>query len=199
MGDALHPNARRIGYARVSTNEQSLDIQIEALKKAGVHPDDIHVEKVSGVSHRRPKLKWMISCLEPGDECYVWKIDRLGRGTVDILTTIEAIRATGARFRSLTEAIDTEGVMGNALMLMAAVFAQIERDLIKQRTAAGVARAMERGVKFGQEQKLSGKQVGQAQRMRDSGRAVREIAEHFAVSHTTIYNHTRGPRRPRKT
>lgn len=190
--------AKLIGYARVSTEEQSLDMQIKALERAGVEPDDIFVEKVSGAASKRPKLAEAISDLRPGDVFVVWKLDRVGRSMIDLLKRMNQIDEAGAKFKSLTEQIDTGTPVGNLLLHVLGAVAQFERDLITERTRAGVKRAQERGVRFGQPPKLSKKQVAEAQRLRKSGVSVREIAKQLNVSAQTIYVYTVGPTRFRR-
>lgn len=188
---------RLIGYARVSTVEQNLDMQIEALKRAGVDPGDIYVEKVSASSTRRPKLAWVLEHLRRGDTLIVWKFDRLARSMVQMLNLTKQLDELGVSFKSLTEHVDTSTPGGTMMFHMLAAGAQFERDMIRQRTRAGVEAARERGVKFGVDPKLSKTQVEQAQKMRDDGMPVLKIAKHFKVAHTTIYGWTKGKKRPR--
>lgn len=187
-----------IGYARVSTEEQNLQMQIDALVKAGVHRDAIHVEKVSGAAAHRPKLEWALGNLRDGDTLVVWKMDRMARSLVDLLNKMEQLRKAGASFVSLTEKIDTNTPGGRLVFHVLGAIAEFERDLIRERTRAGVKAAMKRGVRFGQEPKLSPKQVEQAQKMRDNRMSIRAIGEKFDVSHSTIRNWTTGPGRSRK-
>lgn len=173
-------------------------MQIEALHKAGVHKDSLHVETVSGAASRRPKLEWALKTLRPGDTFTVWKMDRMARSLVDLLKRMETIRAEGAQFRSLTEQIDTNTPGGRLVFHVLGAIAEFERDLIRERTRAGVKAAMARGVQFGVAPSLDRKQVKAAQQLRDAGRSVREIAKQFKVSHATIYAWTSGPGRKRK-
>lgn len=189
---------RFVGYARVSTVEQNLDMQIAALERSGVDPRDIHVEKVSASSHRRPKLAWMLASLRRGDTVVVWKFDRIARSMVQMLKITEQLEADGVGFRSLTEQVDTSTPGGRMMFHMLAAGAQFERDMIRQRTQAGVEAAKARGVKFGVDKKLSDDQIKQAQKMRDDKVPVIKIAKHFKVAHTTIYGHTKGKTRPRR-
>lgn len=187
-----------IGYARVSTAEQSLNMQIEALTKAGVMKDNLHIEKVSGAAAKRPALDWALETLRPGDTFVVWKMDRMARSLVDLLNRMEKLHKEGANFRSLTEQIDTATPGGRLIFHVLGAIAEFERDLIRERTRAGVKSAMARGVKFGVEPLLSGKQIEKAQKMRNAGKSAREIALALGCSHSTIYNWTTGPKRPRK-
>src|ERR1700694_2868932 len=119
----------KIGYARVSTVEQNLDLQLQALKKAGCQK--IFREKVSGVSRQRPEFQRMMDQLRPGDIIVVWKLDRLARSTRDLLEPVETMRSAGARFQSLSEPwADTTTHAGKMIMTMFAGIAEFERDLI---------------------------------------------------------------------
>ena len=189
---------RLIGYARVSTEEQNLDMQIQHLEKAGVPRSSIHVEKVSAAVSRRPKLEWAIEGLREGDTLVCYKMDRIARSLADLMKRIKQIEDSGANLRSSTENIYTTTSCGRLIFHVLGALAEFERDLIRERTRAGVKAAQERGVRFGVNPKLSPKQIAEAQRMRDRGQSVYAIAKHFDVAHTTIYNWTSGPKRPRK-
>lgn len=173
-------------------------MQVEALKRAGVHPDALHVEKVSGAAANRPVLEWALDELRPGDTFVVWKLDRMARSLTDLLNKMEQLRKAGASFRSLTEQIDTTTPGGRLIFHVMGAIAEFERDLIRERTRAGVRAAMERGVRFGPKRLLSPKQIKEAQAMRKRGLSLRAIGKHFGVSHTTIEDYTVGPGRRRK-
>lgn len=175
-----------------------MQMQIEALKRAGVNADHLHIEKVSAAASKRPKLEWALETLRPGDTFTVWKMDRMARSLVDLLNRMETIKRAGAQFQSLTEKIDTNTPGGRLVFHVLGAIAEFERDLIRERTRAGVKAAQARGTQFGVDPKLSDKQVEKAQTMRDAGKSAREIALKFGVSHSTIYNWTRGPGRRRK-
>lgn len=187
-----------IGYARVSTAEQNLEMQIEALRKAGVPPDSIHVEKVSGAAAKRPKLDWAIDSLREGDTLVVWKLDRMARSLSDLINRVEQLRLAGAGFKSLTEQIDTTTPAGRFMFHLFGAVAEFERDLIRERTRAGVRSAAERGVKFGRDPIMSAKQIKKAQALRTKGMSIRKVAKEFGVSHSTIRNWTVGAGRPRR-
>lgn len=189
---------RLVGYARVSTAEQSLDMQIEVLSKAGVHSDHLHIEKVSAARSKRPKLEWALKTLRPGDTFVVWRLDRMGRNLADLQSKMDIITGEGARFLSLTENIDTTTPLGKLYFQLAGAFAEFERNVIVERTRSGVREAMAKGTKFGVDRKLSDKQLAQAQKWRDAGVPVRTIANRLSVSHATIYDWTAGASRPRK-
>lgn len=191
------PTGCRVGYARVSTTEQNLDMQVEALLNAGVHKDHIYIEKVSGAAIKRPKLEWAFDSLRPGDTLVVWKMDRLARSLIDLLGKMKRLEEAGVEFVSLTEKIDTTTPGGRLIFHVLASIAEFERDLIRERTQAGVRAAMARGVKFGQDPILSPAQRKQAQKLRDKKVSLRLIAEQFDVSHSTIRAWTVGPGRTR--
>lgn len=144
-----------VGYARVSTAEQNLDMQIDALVRAGVHRDNIHTEHVSGVNRRRPGRDMALKACRPGDTLVVYKLDRVGRNARDLLAFIDRVEAAGVKFRSLSETIDTGTPMGRVVFLMLAAFAQFERDVIAERTKRGMDSAKARGQKFGAPEKVT--------------------------------------------
>jgi DNA invertase Pin-like site-specific DNA recombinase len=176
----------KIGYARVSTLDQKLDLQMQALRKAGCKK--FFREKVSGASRQRPEFQRMLEQLRAGDTIIVWRLDRLARSTRDLLETMEAIGEGGARFQSLSEPwADTTTHAGKLIMTVFAGIAEFERDLIRERTKAGRDAARDRGVSFGRPRKLNPEQVKLAQRLISEGKSVRQIAETFNVHAATIY------------
>jgi len=144
-----------IGYARVSTDEQNVDMQVSALIRAGVPETHIFTEKLSGVATKRPKRALAAKACRKGSTFVVWKLDRVGRSLLDLLEFIQALEKRGVYFRSLQDAIDTSTPAGRMMLAVAGAFAQFERDIIAERTRAGVHRAMERGVKFGRAAKIT--------------------------------------------
>ena len=138
-------NQNLIGYARVSTDDQKLDLQLNALKRAGVPEDHTFMEHISGVSTRRTEFKKALQHLRRGDTLVVWKLDRLGRSLKELVELAEDFKERGINFHSLTEHIDTASAMGNMVFNIMATFAQFERDLISERTKAGLQAARERG------------------------------------------------------
>jgi DNA invertase Pin-like site-specific DNA recombinase len=176
----------RIGYARVSTLDQKLDLQMQALKKAAC--TKIFREKASGASRERPELQRMLDQIREGDTVVVWKLDRLARSTRDLLETMETIREGGGRFQSLSEPwADTTSHAGKMIMTVFAGIAEFERDLIRERTAAGRVAAKNKGVRFGRPRKLNPQQAKLAKRLLDEGKLVSEIAQTFGVHIATIY------------
>lgn len=161
---------RKIGYARVSTHDQNPDMQIAALKAYGVPEELIFVDRASGGTMKRPMfIRAMKTCQHEGSEFVVWKLDRLGRTLGGILETLETLTDRGVEFVSLTERIDTKGPMGKAMIRLLAVFAELERDLIRERTKAGIARARERGEKGGRPVAMTPDRVEKAKEMLAAG------------------------------
>jgi len=176
----------KIGYARVSTEDQKLTIQLEALKKAGC--TRIFREKVSGAYRDRPELNRMLDQLRQGDVVTVWKLDRLARSTHNLLEIVETIGNSGARFQSISEPwADTTTHAGKMIMTIFTGIAEFERDLIRERTGAGRADAKKRGVRFGRPQKMNVEQQKLAQRLIKEGRSVSEVARTFSVHPATVY------------
>ena len=197
MGVTLK-GGRILGYARVSTEDQNLEMQIAALKRADVHTNHLFVEKVSGSSKRRPQLELLLKSLRPADRVVFWKFDRIARSMQDLLSKIERIKEAGAEFVSLTENVDTSTPGGQFMLHLLAAFSQFERDLIRQRTKAGVEAAKARGVKFGQPKKIQDRNtVRQMQKWKRERVSLREISERLRaigikVSYTTIDKYIRG-------
>lgn len=196
MSDAVKPDGpkgRLIGYARVSTAEQSLDLQINALTEAGVHPDNLHVEKVSGVSSMRHKLDACIMDARPGDTILVWRLDRFGRSMLDLLGKIEELNKRGVGFRTTQGDIDTTTANGRLILHIYGALAEFERNLIIERTKAGVKAAKARGVKFGRERALTDEQIRNARAMLKAGQSVRSVAKYYGVTTMTIYKWAKRP------
>jgi DNA invertase Pin-like site-specific DNA recombinase len=176
----------KIGYARVSTVEQNLDLQLQALKKAGCKR--IYQEKISAGTRNRPEFQRMLDQIRAGDTIVVWKLDRLARSTCDLLETMETIQQAGGKFQSLSEPwADTTTHAGKMIMTIFAGIAEFERGLIRERTSAGREAARKRGVRFGRPPKLTPEQENLARRLVSEGKAVRELAVAFKVHPATIY------------
>ena len=174
-----------LGYARVSTQDQHLTGQIEALTAAGATP--IFKEKISGVRADRPQLAKLMASLKAGDVVVVTKLDRLGRSTRELLDLFERIGKAGASVRSLGDPLwDTSSSQGRLLSTLLAAIAEFERDLIRERTGEGRKRAMAKGVKFGRRPKLSDYQRKEALRRRAAGETLTEIAKSYAVDTSMI-------------
>ena len=179
----------KIGYARVSTDEQNLDLQRDALLKAGVGAKDIYTDKVTGVKAERPGLNQALSHLRDGDTFIVWRLDRLGRSLKHLIETVTALKEQGVSFKSLTENIDTSTATGNLVFQIFGALAEFERNLIKERTVAGLDAARARGRKGGRPRRNpdSGR-VALAKRLyRDRTISVPEILKTLNISKATLY------------
>ena len=174
-----------IGYARVSTDDQSLDSQTDALSAAGA--EKVFADRISGSRRARPELDKMLEQLRDGDVVTVTKYDRLARSLKDLLEIVETIRGRGAGFRSLAEDIDTTTPAGRLVFHVFASIAQFERERISERTREGLASARKRGRIGGRPPALSALQKVEVRRMRDNEhRSVAEIARLFGVSQRTV-------------
>ena len=142
----------RIGYARVSTQEQETRAQLDALAKAGV--EFVHEEKRSGATLRRPVLDKLLRNLKRGDTLVVYKLDRIARSLKHLLGIIERLQDHGANFESLTEHIDTNTPSGRLMLQMPGAFAEFEREMIRERTRAGMQAAKRRGIRLGRPRSL---------------------------------------------
>lgn len=174
------------GYARVSTQEQETHAQTDALSKAGV--GFIFSEKRSGgTTVGRPQLEIMLRKLKPGDQVIVYKLDRIARSLKDLLRIIERIEEKGAQFRSLTESLDTTTPAGRMLFHMVGAFAEFERELIRERTRAGMEAAVKRGVKLGRHYAMSRDNEAEALRLWYSGTMTKSaIARMYGVHMSSI-------------
>jgi DNA invertase Pin-like site-specific DNA recombinase len=174
-----------IGYARVSTDSQSLEAQYSALTGAGA--EKVYSEKVSGAVTDRKALARAIAALDAGDVLLVTRLDRLARSTRDLLNTLDGIASAGAGFRSLADHwCDTTTPHGRLMLTVLGGLAEFERELIKARTAEGRQRAKARGVRFGRKLKLTRHQMLEALARREAGEALAEIGRSYNVSHSTI-------------
>jgi DNA invertase Pin-like site-specific DNA recombinase len=175
----------QIGYARVSTDGQTLDAQQASLKQAGA--EKVYSEKISGVVTDRRQLKKAIDSLNEGDLLIVSKLDRLARSTRDLLNTIATITDRGAGFKVLDNpAMDTTSAHGRLLLNILGSIAEFERELIRSRTGEGRARAKLRGVRFGRKPALTQFQREEAIARRANGETLTDIARSMNVSHSTI-------------
>lgn len=175
-----------VGYARVSTDEQNLDMQIAALVRASVDPKVIFSETISGVATKRPQRDFAVRQCREGSTLVVWKLDRVGRNLLDLLNFVQGLEKQGIGFRSLQDNIDTTTPAGRVMLAMLGAFAQFERDLIQQRTKAGVARAKERGVKFGQPSKWTPEMIKKVEAGIRAGKRVAEVAHDVGLAEATI-------------
>jgi DNA invertase Pin-like site-specific DNA recombinase len=175
----------KYGYARVSTDGQSVDAQVRQLKAAGCKT--VFREVASGAKSDRSQLRRLLNQLEVDDVVTVTRLDRLARSTRELLNTLATITTKKAGSRSLGDTwADTTTSHGRLMLTVLGGLAEFERDLIRSRTGEGRARAKERGVKMGRKPKLTPHQRAEAIKRRDRGEAVREIARTFGVHHATI-------------
>jgi DNA invertase Pin-like site-specific DNA recombinase len=173
------------GYARVSTDGQTLDAQIVQLKVAGA--EKVFREKVSGARADRAQLARLLRALSDGDVVLVTRLDRLARSTRDLLNTLAAIAEKGAGFRSLGDTwADTTTPHGRLMLTVLGGLAEFERELIRARTGEGRERAKARGVQLGRKPKLTVHQKREALLRREAGEPLAEIARSYAVHHSTI-------------
>lgn len=182
-----------IGYARVSTQDQTPELQLDALR--GVGCEKIFTEKASGSQRDRPQLKAALEYVRSGDTLVVWKLDRLARSLKQLIETVEQLKERDIDFRSLTEAIDTATPGGRLTFHIFAALAEFERSLIQERTQAGLASARARGKKGGRPPALSSDDVLVAKALlRDHAISVEEVAKRLNVSPSTLYRHFPGGR-----
>lgn len=179
---------QRIGYARVSTDDQNLNLQRDALHKAGC--DVIYEESVSGKSANRPELDNCRKALRKGDTLVVWRLDRLGRSLPDLVHIVGDLEQTGVAFESLTEKIETSSAAGRLVFHVFAALSEFERNLIRERTQAGLAAARARGRSGGRKPKLDASQMREIKALlRDPTIPVGDVAKKYGVSRTTLYKH----------
>jgi DNA invertase Pin-like site-specific DNA recombinase len=178
----------QIGYARVSTTDQSLDLQIDALKRAGCDLifDD---HGISGVQTERPGLSKAFAQLGPGDTLIVWRLDRLARSMRDLVDTVTVLHERGIVFRSLSEHIDIGSAFGEFALHVLGAAAHFERALIIERTKAGMEAARERGAKFGRKPALTGEDLHEALFLIDGGLCVEKTARQLGIGRSTLYRY----------
>lgn len=187
----MHTGPTLLGYARVSMADQDPRMQIDALVKAGVPETNIYYDTASGGTVSRDALKRLLRELRPGDVVVVWKFDRLSRSLADLIMLIGLIHRRGAKFRSLTEAIDTTGPMGELFLHMLGSFAQFERAMIRERTMAGLERARAEGRLGGRRPSFTNEQIRSAKELRDHGASWRKAAESIGISVTRLQSRIR--------
>jgi len=180
-----------VGYVRVSTDEQNEDMQAYALRRAGVHSENIHSDVgVSGAAARKPAREMALRQLRPGMTLVVWKLDRVSRDLLDLLTLLQDLDRNGIGFKSLQESIDTSTPMGKVMLAVLGAFAQFERDTARQRTIAGIALAKERGVQFGQPTKITPEVRTKVNAWFREGCSVSQIVKRLKVDGTKLAEST---------
>lgn len=174
-----------IGYARVSTQDQNLELQREALARAGCQK--IFEDKVSGARTERPGLTKAFEMLREGDTLVVWKLDRLGRSVKQLVDLVGELSKQGTQFKSLTDAIDTGTPSGRFFFHVMASLAEMERDLTIERTRAGLEIARQLGRKGGRKPKMTDSKIESARKLLASGVPPRDVARNLGVSIPTLY------------
>jgi DNA invertase Pin-like site-specific DNA recombinase len=174
-----------IGYARVSTEDQSLDLQLDALRQAGC--ERVFTDKASAAKTHRPGLSEAQSHLRAGDLLVVWKLDRLGRSVKGLVNLVGELDQQGVQFRSLTDGIDTTTPHGRFFFHMMASLAQMERELTAERTKAGLDAARRRGRMVGRKRRMTPSKIESAKQLLGGGMSPREVAHNLGVSIPTLY------------
>ena len=181
----------KIGYARTSTLDQHLDLQLDALKNCGC--EKIFQEKISSVKDKRPQLGNCLQALRNGDTLYIWRLDRLGRSLKDLITIVNQLQEIGCELVSIKESIDTSTTAGKLTFHLFASLAEFERELIRERTQAGLSSARARGRLGGRPEKLTDNEKQMIrQLMSDRHSSATNIAKQFGVSRATIYKVSKG-------
>ncbi len=184
----------RIGYARVSTRDQNLDLQLDALRKAGCTDTYIYKEEITGAARERPQLQKLREQLREGDVVVVWKLDRLGRSLADLVHLVTEIQEKGAGLLSLNDNIDTTTPQGKLTFHIFAAIAEFEREIIRERTNAGLASARARGRKGGRPPGLSPEakiKAAAATSLYQQKKSVAVICNTLSISKKTFYKYIR--------
>ncbi len=186
----------KLGYIRYSTHRQDGSLQHDAMDKAGVKKRDRYTDNgVSGARTSRPGLDALLDDVEPGDTIVVYKLDRLGRSTAHVAQLVKDLTAQGVFIESISDGLNSSTATGRAMLQMLAIFAEMEREFISERTTAGLAVAKANGRTGGRPKVTDPKQARQAQALRDAGESVPEIARTLGVSAATVYRITKGKAR----
>ncbi len=186
-----------IGYARVSTHEQTLDLQLDALKSLGCSEDRIYTDKISSSKEYRPGLKQALNQLRDGDTLIVWRLDRLGRSLQELISLVNTIHAKGAGFKSLTENMDTTTSGGKLVFHFFGALAEFERDIIRERTRAGLDAARARGRKGGRPRleadNVKRKKIEMAKALyADPSHSIEDICKTLHISRATLFRYVKG-------
>ena len=177
-----------IGYARVSTEDQNLDLQVDAMKEAGC--DRIYDDKISGSKTERNGLDKALNSVREGDTLVVWKLDRLGRSLQHLISVVNELKKGGVYFRSLKENLDTSSSTGKLIFHIFGALAEFERDIIRERTMAGLAAARARGRVGGRPKSLSEEKIKLAKTLwNDKSNSIGEICNMLGISKATLYRY----------
>lgn len=174
-----------VGYARVSSIGQSLEIQRDKLQ----HCEKLFEEKLSGTSNQRPRLKACLEYVREGDTLVITKLDRLARSTLDLCQIAAELERKGVNLQVLDQSINTNDATGRLLFNMLGAIAQFETEIRAERQREGIAKAKERGVQFGAKRKLTAEQIAELQKKREEGVLIRELIAEYGLSKTSIYRY----------
>lgn len=174
-----------VGYSRVSTEDQKLDLQLDALKGAGC--EKFFSDQISGASKLKPGLDEALAYLRAGDTLVVWKLDRLGRTVKGLVDLVQTLQEKGIQFRSLTDGIDTSTTAGRFFFHVMAALAEMERDLITERTNAGLAAARARGRMGGRKRAMDASKLDAARKLLLAGTPASAVAKTLGVGRATLY------------
>ena len=178
----------KIGYARVSTHDQNLDLQIDALEKAGC--ERVFQDRVSGAKKARPGLEEALNFMRPGDSLVVWRLDRLGRSLQHLISTVTTLEKKDIGFQSLQESIDTTTSGGRLIFHIFGALAEFEHNLIRERTQAGLQAARARGRKGGRPKALDKKKTQLLYKLYDEKQhAISELCDMLGISKTALYGY----------
>jgi DNA invertase Pin-like site-specific DNA recombinase len=182
-----------IGYARVSTDDQKLDLQRDALITAGVDPKRLYEDRLSGARADRPGLRAALKATRQGDTLVIWRLDRLGRSLKELLTLIDDLKPRGVQLRSLTEHIDTSTPGGELVFHVFGAIAQFERNLTRERVRAGLNAARSRGKLGGRPPILTPNDLAAIKALlKDGDLTIREVAERLGISVASLYRYVPG-------
>ena len=176
-----------VGYARVSSIGQSLDVQVDKLKEYGCSNDEIFQEKKSGTTANRPKLKECLKYVRKGDVLVITKLDRLARSTLDLHKIVDSLNQKGVGFKVLDQSIDTTTKEGKLMFSILASIAEFETELRKERQLEGIAKAKKSGVQFGRKSKLTDEQVSEMRSKRESGVLIKDLISEYGLSKASVY------------
>lgn len=179
----------RVGYARVSSDDQTLEPQIADLMKAGCH--HVHSDQRSGVSKKRPGLAMLWKDIREGDTVVVTSIDRFGRSTKDLLANLERLDAMGVAFESLKEKVDTKTALGRFVFTLLASLAELERNWISERTRRTMRHKIEQGARYGRDYILDEAERKRLRAEHKAGETVSDLAKRYGVSRATVRNYLR--------
>ncbi|PTT60825.1 recombinase family protein [Arthrobacter sp. HMWF013] len=184
----------KLGYARISTTDQDASMQVEALISAGVDPNKIFTDELSGSreAKERPGMKALMEYAREDDDIYFWRLDRVGRSVIDVLNTVNDFTSRGIRLHSIMDSLDPTSVQGKMQLAIMATLAEYERELINERVRAGVISAQKRGVRFGpapMEEAIARDRVKTARELMAEGKTAEHAAKTVGWSKATLYRY----------